>query len=105
MPEYDPQLCFVGLLDGEVVGVAQAWTSAYLKDLVVHPRLQGRGLGRALLNHVFTEFQKRGEACVDLKVMARNHKARHLYHVLGMTEVSAGSALIPWPASPVSVNP
>lgn len=88
--EYDPHLCFVALLDGEVVGVAQAWTSAYLKDLVVNPRLQGRGLGRALLSHVFAVFHQRGEACVDLKVMVHNLPARHLYHALGMTEVKAG---------------
>ena len=96
--DYDPHLCFVSLLDGEVVGVAHAWTSAYLKDLVVHPRMQGRGLGRALLSHVFSVFHSRGEASVDLKVMRHNHKARHLYHALGMTEVSAGSAVIAWPA-------
>ena len=82
--EYDPQLCFVSLLDNEVVGVAQAWTSAYLKDLVVHPRLQGRGLGGALLNHVFSVFKQRGEFCVDLKVMEHNHPARRFYQRHGM---------------------
>lgn len=82
--EYDPQLCFVSLLDGQVVGVALAWTSAYLKDLVVDPRLQGRGLGGALLNQVFSAFQQRGEACVDLKVMEHNHPARQLYAKFGM---------------------
>ena len=82
--EYDPQLCFVSLLDGEVVGVAQAWSSAYLKDLVVHPRLQGSGLGSALLSHVFSVFKQRGEPCVDLKVMEHNHPARRLYHRHGM---------------------
>lgn len=97
--EYDPNLCVICLLDGEVVGVAQAWTSAYLKDLVVHPHRQGQGLGRALLNHVFAVFRARGEANVDLKVMRHNHRARHLYLALGMTEVSAGSALVlPWSA-------
>ena len=83
--EYDPQLCFVSLLDGQVVGVALAWTSAYLKDLVVHPRLQGRGLGGALLNHVFAVFRQRREACLDLKVMEHNHNARRLYDKHGMT--------------------
>ena len=82
--EYDPQLCFVILHEGQVIAVAQAWTSAYLKDLVVHPRLQGRGLGGALLNQVFSAFQQRGEACVDLKVMEHNHPARQLYAKFGM---------------------
>ena len=82
--EYDPQLCFVSLLDGQVVGVALAWTSAYLKDLVVHPHHQGQGLGSALLSHVFEVVRQRHEACVDLKVMEHNHRARRLYEQHGM---------------------
>lgn len=85
--EFDPQLCFICLLDGEVIGVALAWTSAYLKDLVVHPRLQGHGLGSALLNQVFDAFKQRGEACVDLKVMEHNHPARQLYRKHGLQKV------------------
>ena len=83
--EYDPQLCFVVLLEGKVVAVAQAWTSAYLKDLAVHPHHRGRGLGGALLNHVFAVFRQRREACLDLKVMEHNHNARRLYDKHGMT--------------------
>ena len=83
--EYDPQLCFVVLHHGEVVAVAQAWTSAYLKDLVVHPHHQAQGLGSTLLRHVFAVFHRRNEACLDLKVMAHNHRARRLYEQHGMT--------------------
>lgn len=82
--EYDPQLCFVILHEGQVIAVAQAWTSAYLKDLVVHPHHQGQGLGSALLSHVFEVFRLRHEACVDLKVMEHNHRARRLYEQHGM---------------------
>lgn len=82
--EYDPQLCFVILHEGQVIAVAQAWTSAYLKDLVVHPHHQGQGLGSALLSHVFEVFCQRHEACVDLKVMEHNHRARRLYEQHGM---------------------
>lgn len=85
--EYDAQLCFVVLLEGEVVAVAQAWTSAYLKDLVVHPRQQGRGLGGTLLRHVFAVFRQRNEAWVDLKVMEHNQRALRLYHKHGMRQV------------------
>src|SRR5205085_5764264 len=36
--EYDPALCFVSETDsGEIVGFAQCWTSAFIKDLAVHP--------------------------------------------------------------------
>ena len=82
--EYDPDLCFVLLFEGQAVAVAQAWTSAYLKDLVVHPHHQGQGLGSALLHHVFAVFHQRREACVDLKVMEHNHTARRLYQKHGM---------------------
>ena len=85
--DYDPTLCFVLRLAARVVGVAQAWTSAYLKDLVVHPAYRGRGLGSTLLEHVFLTFRQRGEACVDLKVMEHNLKARDLYARHGMVLV------------------
>ncbi|MFJ2329195.1 GNAT family N-acetyltransferase [Pseudomonas sp. NPDC087690] len=83
-PEYDPKLCFIAR-DGEaVVGVAQCWTSAYIKNLVVHPRMQGRGLGRALLLNAFKVFQQRREGFVDLKVLEDNRRAQRLYESAGM---------------------
>ncbi len=85
--EYDPQLCFALLHKGQVIAFAQAWTSAFLKDLVVHPDHQRRGLGGALLSHVFAVFKQRREAWVDLKVMEHNHTALRLYQKHGMTLV------------------
>ncbi len=83
-PEYDPNLCFIAL-DGErIVGVCQCWTSAYIKNLVVHPQAQGRGLGRAMLLHAFNIFQQRREGFVDLKVMEDNLRALRLYERVGM---------------------
>ena len=86
-PEYDPSLCFIALDAQGVVGVAQCWTSAYIKNLVVHPRAQGRGLGRALLLHAFNVFQQRREGFVDLKVLEDNVRAQHLYESVGMRVV------------------
>lgn len=83
-PEYDPALCFVASDADGVVGVAQCWTSSYIKNLVVHPRLQGRGLGRALLLNAFTVFQQRREGFVDLKVLEENRRAQRLYESAGM---------------------
>ena len=82
--EYDPALCFIATHAQGIVGVAQCWTSAYIKDLVVHPRAQGRGLGRALLLHAFRVFQQKREEYVDLKVLEDNHRARRLYESVGM---------------------
>lgn len=83
-PEYDPALCFVASDANGVVGVAQCWTSSYIKNLVVHPRLQGRGLGRALLLNAFKVFQQRREGFVDLKVLEENRRAQRLYESAGM---------------------
>lgn len=86
-PEYDPSLCFIAQDDAGIVGVCQCWTSAYIKSLVVHPRAQGQGLGRALLMHAFTEFQQRREGFVDLKVLEDNFRAQRLYESAGMIVV------------------
>jgi ribosomal protein S18 acetylase RimI-like enzyme len=83
-PEYDPTLCFIARDAEGVVGVAQCWTSAYIKNLVVHPRMQGRGLGRALLLNAFNAFQQRREGFVDLKVLEDNLRAQRLYESAGM---------------------
>ena len=83
-PEYDPALCFIASDAAGVIGVAQCWTSSYIKNLVVHPRAQGRGLGRALLLHAFKVFQDRREGFVDLKVLEDNHRALSLYERSGM---------------------
>ncbi|RON09322.1 GNAT family N-acetyltransferase [Pseudomonas brassicacearum] len=85
--EYDPALCFIASDAQGIVGVAQCWTSAYIKHLVVHPRAQGQGLGRALLLHAFSVFQQRREGFVDLKVLEDNHRARRLYESAGMRVV------------------
>ena len=83
-PEYDPSLCFIASDAEGVVGVAQCWTSAYIKNLVVHPRAQGQGLGRALLLNAFKVFQQRREGFVDLKVLEDNLRAQRLYESAGM---------------------
>ncbi|MHC8288617.1 GNAT family N-acetyltransferase [Pseudomonas sp. XS1P51] len=83
-PEYDPSLCFVAQDAEGIVGVCQCWTSAYIKNLVVHPRVQGRGLGRALLLNAFKVFQQQREGCVDLKVLEDNLRAQRLYESAGM---------------------
>jgi ribosomal protein S18 acetylase RimI-like enzyme len=53
--------------------------------LVVHPRYRRRGIGRALLLHIFSVFQRRGFPAVDLKVLINNRSgAVQLYESLGM---------------------
>ena len=83
-PEYDPTLCFIALDADGIVGVCQCWTSAYIKNLVVHPRAQRLGLGRALLLQAFNVFKQRREGFVDLKVLEDNLRAQRLYERAGM---------------------
>lgn len=85
--EFDPHLCLVASNAEGILGVSQCWTSAFIKNLSVHPCAQGLGLGRALLLHTFWMFKQRGEAYVDLKVLESNTRARRLYESAGMVFV------------------
>ena len=86
--EFDPALVFLAFEDGQVVGMAQCWTSAFVKDLAVQPRARRRGIGRALMLSTFEAFAKRGAAHVDLKVREENETAFGLYQSLRMRIVS-----------------
>jgi ribosomal protein S18 acetylase RimI-like enzyme len=89
--EYDPALCFVAANErNEIVGVAQCWTSASVKDLAVAPAMRRNGLGSALLCHAFQVFRDRGAPYVELKVDAANPSgALRLYRSLGFEEVES----------------
>jgi ribosomal protein S18 acetylase RimI-like enzyme len=88
--EFDPDLCFLATNEQRhIVGVAQCWTSAFIKDLVVHPIARRHGVATALLRRVFWEFRRRGAKHVDLKVQMDNPTgAVRLYKELGMREVA-----------------
>jgi len=81
--EYDPTLCFTAFSAGTLIGVAQCWTSGYVKDLVVHPFWRRQGVATALLLHSFHVFRKRGASRVELKVETGNEGAMTFYKKLG----------------------
>ncbi|MDX8496305.1 N-acetyltransferase [Mesorhizobium sp. VK22B] len=88
--EFDPDLCFLAI-DGKglLAGAALCWTSAFVKDLAVHPDSRRRGIGEALMRHVFLTFRDRGAAHVDLKTnTVENAAAFRLYERLGMIPVA-----------------
>jgi ribosomal protein S18 acetylase RimI-like enzyme len=89
--EYDPALCVIAVDEGNrIVGVAQCWTSAFVKDLAVAPTMRRQGLGAALMCHLFRAFRDRGAAFVDLKVEADNPTgAVRLYRSLGFEEIES----------------
>jgi len=82
--EFDPALCFLADSDDGLAGAALCWTSAFVKDIVVHESWRGRGLGEALLRHVFATFAARGAPAVELKVESTNSNAVRLYERVGM---------------------
>lgn len=90
-PSFDPSLWFVAEADGEIIGVAICrvretedefgWVSI-LGVLRSHRR---RGIGEALLRHVFAEFARRGFERVGLGVDAESPTgAVALYERAGM---------------------
>lgn len=89
--EYDPALCFIAVNGSDdVVGLAQCWTSAFIKDLAVDPAYRRKGLGSALLREVFRAFRERGASSVALKVQADNPSgAVRLYRAHGFEEIEA----------------
>ncbi|MEB0040446.1 MULTISPECIES: GNAT family N-acetyltransferase [unclassified Pseudomonas] len=86
-PESDPSLWIIAADEHGLIGAAHCWTSAFIRDLVVHPRARRQGLAQALLSHAFHQFHLRGEASVDLNVLETNHAARCLYETSGMSYV------------------
>ncbi|GFM74889.1 N-acetyltransferase [Pseudomonas cichorii] len=86
-PEFDTGLCFVAVDDQGPVGVITCWTSAFIKDLVAHPRARRQGVAMALLTLLFSHLRQRGEPRVDLLVMENNLMARQLYEKMDMSYV------------------
>lgn len=85
-PSFEPATCFLAFADATLAGVALCWREGFVKDLAVMPGWRRRGLGEALLRHVFRVFAARGAGEVSLKVDAANPTgAIRIYERLGMT--------------------
>lgn len=85
--EFDPTLWFLAWAEDRLAGAALCWTSAFVKDIVVHETWRRRGLGEALLRRVLAAFAARDAAAVELKVEATNAGAVRLYERLGFAVV------------------
>jgi ribosomal protein S18 acetylase RimI-like enzyme len=87
--EFDEDLCVVAKDEtGRIVGFTQCWTSAFIKDVVVHPEARRQGLAEAMMNHAFGLFRALGVEAVDLKVEVDNPSgAIRLYERMGMVRV------------------
>jgi ribosomal protein S18 acetylase RimI-like enzyme len=85
--EFDPQLCLLVEDGDELVAAAICWTSAFVKDIVVHESRRGQRLGEALLREALGRLHERGATAVELKVHADNTSAIRLYERVGMVTV------------------
>ncbi len=60
---------------------------AHVLNLCIDPELQGRGLGRRLLEMLLRRTVRRDTRAVFLEVRASNSRALKLYHAAGFTEI------------------
>ena len=67
-------------------------TVGHITSIHALPHLRGRGYGRALLDHAFVEFKKRGMLEVTLWVLEGNTDARRFYEKLGFHNDGARKA-------------
>lgn len=84
--EYDTYYILVARLGEEVVGSVRGQLhegTCHIGRLMVHPRLQGRGLGTKLMNAIEEHF--RSATRYELFTGYRSEENLHLYRELGYT--------------------
>jgi ribosomal protein S18 acetylase RimI-like enzyme len=94
-PHFDPSVVFIAQDGAEIAGVAMCLPSTagrpdtgWVSVLGVRSAWRGRGIGMALLQHAFGEFQRRGCLSVGLNVDGSSLTgADRLYERAGMYEV------------------
>ncbi|SPB18096.1 acetyltransferase [Caballeronia novacaledonica] len=81
-----PELFFVGALDGNVIGTVMAGYDGHrgwVYSLAVTPSLRGRGYGSALMIHAETVLTKLGCPKVNLQILSVKTELRGFYERLG----------------------
>jgi len=97
--DFQPELFFIGLLDGNVIGSIMAGYEGHrgwINYLAVVPEYQGRGYGRKLVQKAVDELRKIGCLKINLQVRKSNTSAIGFYKRLGFKEddvVSLGMRL------------
>lgn len=96
-----PDLFFVALLDGVLVGTVMGGYDGHrgwIYSLAVSPPARRRGIGTALMRRVERELAARGCPKVNLQVLAANAGTVEFYRKLGYTveeRISMGKLLSP----------
>ena len=84
----EPMYCAVAEVDGKLIGMVHyifhrsCWTAGdyvYLQDLFAAPELRGKGVGRALIDHVYAVAKAQGGSRVWWLTHETNGDAMHLY--------------------------
>jgi len=92
---HEHTLIFLLEINGSAVGKAELMLPpqdslnaiGYIKRVVIHPTVQGKGLAQQLLTHVITHARsERKLAALDLHVWEQNQPAIRLYETLGFVE-------------------
>ncbi|BBU26830.1 GNAT family acetyltransferase [Burkholderia sp. THE68] len=81
-----PELFFVGLVDGRVIGTVMAGYDGHrgwVYSLAVTPSLRGRGFGGALMTHAEAALAKLGCPKVNLQILSVKTELRGFYEKLG----------------------
>lgn len=84
----EPMHCAVAEIDGKLVGMVHyifhrsCWTEGdyvYLQDLFAHPEVRGKGIGRALIEHVYAKAAEADASRVWWLTHESNAQAMLLY--------------------------
>ncbi|MCW8834201.1 MAG: ribosomal protein S18-alanine N-acetyltransferase [Colwellia sp.] len=86
----EQQQCLVGFYVGEFV-----IDEATLMDICVTPMMQGKGLGKLLLNQFIQQAKHKGAVKIWLEVRAKNIAAQMLYMNAGFVETSRRTGYYP----------
>lgn len=85
-------IALIAIANGRALGIANlvfhrsTWARdwyCYLEDLFVAPDARGKGVGRALIEAVYAEADRRGASRTYWATQAKNATARTLYDRLG----------------------
>ncbi|KXH70104.1 MAG: hypothetical protein AM326_04560 [Candidatus Thorarchaeota archaeon SMTZ-45] len=86
---FQPELFFIGLLDGQLIGsvmVGYEGHRGWLNYLAVLPSFQKRGYGKKLVNKAIVELRKIGCLKLNLQVRKSNTPVIEFYKHLGFEE-------------------
>lgn len=89
MIKRNPYTCLVGLIENEIVSAVMGGFDGrrgYVHHLVVKPKLQGRGLGREMMDELMSRFKDLKVIKVHLFVEENNKDVKDFYRDIGFKE-------------------